>query len=199
MNQPEYQGAIEYARSRMEKELSPELQYHGLEHTFDHVLPAAMRLVEHYELDQAEVLLLRVAVSFHDIGWIEQGTEHEEVSVRIAQEVLPSYGFQPQHIRRITSIIMATRPPQNPTNLLEKIMVDADLDVLGREDFWLRNEDLRAELSLNGQRMSDEEWYWSQLQFLESHCYYTDEARQLRDKGKQIHIAVLKRRLSLSG
>jgi hypothetical protein len=78
------------------------------------------------------------------------------------------------------------------------IVVDADLDVLGRDDFWLRNEDLRAELSLNGHQMSDEEWYRNQLQFLESHEYYTDRARKLRQKGKQTHIEELKRRLDLA-
>jgi len=195
MNQPDYDGAIAYARSRMEKDLAAELQYHGLEHTFDHVLPAAMRLAERYELGQQEVDLLRVAVAFHDIGWIIERTEHEKESVRIAREVLPSYGFQEATIDRIAGIIKATRLPQSPQNLLEQIMVDADLDVLGRKDYWIRNEDLRSELSLNGHRMSDEEWYLNQLQFLESHSYFTDAARQLRDEGKRTHIEELKKRL----
>lgn len=199
MNQPDYEGAIAYARSRMEKELAPELQYHGLEHTFDLVLPAALRLAELYELDQEEIKLLGVAVAFHDIGWIDEGKEHEEVSVRLAWQVLPSYGFAPEQIDQIASMIMATRTPQNPTNLMEKIIADADLDVLGRDDFWLRNEDLRTERSLNGQRMSDVEWYQNQLQFLETHHYHTDGARNLRENGKQTHIAELKRRLDLAG
>ncbi len=199
MIQPDYEGAINYARSRMMRELAPELHYHGLEHTFEHVLPAAMRLAELYDLSQDDILLLKVAVAFHDIGWIDQGKEHEEVSVRIARQILPDYGFLPEQIEQIGSIIMATRSPQSPTDLLEKIVVDADLDVLGRDDFWLRNDDLRAELSLNGHLMSDEEWYRNQLQFLESHEYYTDRARKLREKGKQTHIAELKRRLDLVG
>ena len=76
MNQPDYSGALLYARSRMQKELAPELCYHGLEHTFEHVLPAAMQLAEWYELDQEEVRLLEIAAAFHDIGWIDGGVEH---------------------------------------------------------------------------------------------------------------------------
>ncbi|HET6443821.1 MAG TPA: HD domain-containing protein [candidate division Zixibacteria bacterium] len=199
MNQPDYSGALLYARSRMQKELAPELCYHGLEHTFEHVLPAAMQLAEWYELDQEEVRLLEIAAAFHDIGWIDGGVEHEKEGIRIAREILPSYGFRKDQIDRIAGIIKATRPPQAPQNLLEQIMVDADLDVLGREDYWLRNEDLRSELSLNGHRMSDEEWCLNQLQFLESHNYYTDAARQLRDEGKQTHIEELKKRLDQLG
>jgi uncharacterized protein len=199
MSQPDCKGAIAYARSRMEKELAPELCYHGLEHTFEHVLPAAIQLAEWYELDQEEVRLLEIAAAFHDIGWIDEGVEHEKEGIRIAREILPSYGFRKDQIDRIVGIIKATRPPQAPQNLLEQIMVDADLDVLGREDYWLRNEELRSELSLNGHRMSDEEWHLNQLQFLESHNYYTDAARQLRDEGKQTHIEELKKRLDQLG
>ena len=199
MNQPDYEGAIAYARSRMEKELAPALHYHGLEHTFDLVLPAALRLAELYELDQEEIKLLGVAVAFHDIGWIDEGKEHEEFSVRLAWQVLPSYGFAPEQIDQIASMIMATRTPQNPNNLMEKIIADADLDGLGRDDFWLRNEALRTERSLNGQKTSDREWYQDQLQFLEAHHYHTDEARKLRDKGKQAHIAEMKKHLDQPG
>ena len=195
MNKPDFEGAINYARERMEKELAPELQYHGLEHTFDLVLPAALSLAEQYDLTQEEKGLVGVAVAFHDIGWIDEEEEHEEVSVCIAREVLPGYGFTPEQIDQIASMIIATRTPQNPSSLMEKIIADADLDVLGRDDFWSRNQLLRNERSLNGQKMSDAEWYQNQLEFLESHDYYTDVAQQLRDKGKQTHIRELKKRL----
>ncbi len=198
MNQPDYDGAVAYARSRMEQELAPEMRYHGLRHTFDLVLPAAMRLAKLYDIDQPDIDILKVAAAFHDIGWIVEGNEHEKQGVLIAREVLPSFGFQHDQIDRVAGIIMATRTPQSPKNLLEKIMADADLDVLGREDFWERNQDLRTERSLNGHRMSDEEWYLSQLNFLEVHSYFTDAAKQLRDEDKQTHIEEIKQRLEQS-
>ena len=198
MNQPDYDGAVAYARSRMERELAPELLYHGLSHTYEHVLPAAMRLAERCYLNQQETALLRVAAAFHDIGWIEGRTEHEKEGVRIVRQVLPTFGFQDGHINRIAGIIMATRIPQTPHNLVEQIMADADLDILGREDFWSRNQDLRTERSLTGNPMSDEEWYQHQLQFLESHSYFTEAAKQFRDEGKQTHIKEIEQRLEQS-
>lgn len=198
MNRPDYDGAVEYAFNRMAKELAPELQYHGIMHTFDHVLPAAMRLAAQYKLEQAESELLRVAAAFHDIGWICNGAEHEKTGVKIIREVLPSFGFRNDQIERIAGIIMVTKPPQKPHDLLGEIMVDADLDVLGREDFWLRNHDLREELASHGQQMSDEEWCLNQLEFLQSHCYFTDAAKMLREEGKQKHIEELKQQLQES-
>jgi uncharacterized protein len=198
MNQPDYEGAVAYARSRMEQELAPEMRYHGLGHTFDLVMPAAMRLAKLYDIDQPDIDILKVAAAFHDIGWIVEGDEHEKQGVLIVREVLPSFGFQGDQIDRIAGIIMATRTPQHPQNLVEQIMADADLDVLGREDFWERNQDLRTERSLNGHRMNDEEWYLSQLNFLEVHSYFTDAAKQLRDEGKQTHIEEIKQRLEQS-
>ena len=195
MNHPDYDGAVAYALSRLEQELPPELLYHGVEHTFDHVLPAITRLAEAYDLEQQEKDLLRVAAAFHDIGWIEGGENHEEKGVRIVREVLPSFGFQKDQIDCIAAIIGATGIPQSPHSLLEQIMADADLDILGRDDFWKRNQDLRTERSINGHPMSDQEWLTSQLDFIESHNYFTEAARQLRDEGKKTHINEIKHRL----
>lgn len=195
-NIPDVDGAIEYARRRMERELEPGLTYHNLAHTFNEVLPMTLKLADLHHLDGNEVILLAVAAAFHDIGWIIRGQEHETIGVDIAREVLPAYGFTGKQIERIGEMIMATRLPQNPTNLLEEILVDADMDSLGREDFWIRNEDLRVELALDGKLLTIEQWYWKQLDFLESHTFYTAGARLLRREQKLKNIKELKRRLA---
>lgn len=199
MSQPDVHGAIEYAAGRMARELAPELTYHCLSHTFEDVLPAAMRLADSYGLIDEDRQLLAAAAALHDIGWVIRGHEHERVSAQIAREVLPDLGFSDSQIERIAGIIMATRIPQSPNNLLEQLMADADLDVLGREDFWLRNEEMRSELAQRGHEVSDEEWYRTQIGFLESHTYFTEEARRLRGPRKQMHIREMKKRLAEVG
>ncbi len=74
-------------------------------------------------------------------------------------------------------------------------MTDADLDVLGREDFMLSNERLRRELALLGQEFSDLDWYMRQLKFIQSHSYFTASAHALRDGGQSANIQILKQRL----
>ena len=91
----------------------------------------------------------------------------------------------------VAAMIQATKTPQSPHTLLEQILADADLDILGRDDFWEKNLSLRAELASQDGPVGDEEWYRLQLAFLRSHQYFTSSARTLRDAGKQRHIAEL--------
>jgi uncharacterized protein len=177
----------------MERELGVELTYHSLSHTFDDVLPAAIRLTDLYHLGDLDLALVAVAAAYHDIGWVIQEKNHEAISAGIARQILPTFSFEQEHIESIAGMIMATRLPQSPNNLLEQIVADADLDVLGREDYWSRNDDLRAEMAALGHPRTDEEWNRHQLDFLQSHRYFTEAAILLRREQKQKHLTELKR------
>jgi uncharacterized protein len=188
--------AISYARRCLKQKLIPELTYHNLTHTFEHVLPAAMDLADRCGVTQEEKELLAVAVAFHDIGWIVQGPGHERIGARMARQKLPDFGFTNRHIERITAMILATRLPHRPTCLLERILIDADMTILTRDDFWECNRELRDELEVLGQPLSDRQWYKIQLAFLETHRYFTDVAVAEREQVKQQHILELRRRLA---
>jgi uncharacterized protein len=190
MPEPDYAGAIAYALGRLRAELSPELTYHSVWHTEHDVMPAALRLAQLGELPQAEARLLEVAAAYHDIGWIETSVEHERLGAAIAAQALPPYGFAAESIERIVGMIMATRLPQSPRNLLEEILADADLDMLGREDFLARNRALRQELAALGQVLTDHEWLVGQTKFLQQHVYFTPAARALRSVGQQANMAL---------
>jgi len=133
--------------------------------------------------------LLRTAAYYHDLGFVERSDGHEAISARLAAEVLPRFGYTPAQVEVIRGIILATRYPFEPHTHLESIIVDADLDVLGRDDFWPRNHALRAEReALAGQRSKDEEWYGGQLAFMHAHRYFTASAQNLRQAHKQRHV-----------
>ncbi len=194
--QPDFQAARHYAFERLECELLPQLLYHSAAHTRDDVLPAAERLAAWEQVTGEPLLVLRTAAVYHDLGFIERYEDHEAVSIRIAVEMLPSFGYNSSHVERIVGIIRATRLPQSPSNLLEEIMADADLDILGREDFLSRNHDLRAEAAAFGTVIGETEWYRIQLDFMRTHRYWTAAARTLRDAGKAANIAELDRLLA---
>ena len=187
--------AIAYARQCMEQKLMPELRYHNLTHTFEHVMPAALELADLCGVSQEEKQLLMVAVAFHDTGWIFKGHGHERISAALARKKLPALGFSKRQVDRITSMILATQMPHQPTCLLDSILIDADMAILSRDDFWLCNDELRAELELLGEPLSDSEWYESQLAFLEKHRYFTNVAIAGREQAKQKHILELHQRL----
>ena len=194
MNSQIFEQARRYAIHRLEHELSPALLYHGIAHTRDEVVPAVERLAGLEGIQGESLSLLLTAAWFHDIGYVEQATHHELIGARIAVQVLPSFGYTDGEVEVVRWAILATALPQSPTSLLEEILADADLDVLGREDFMQRNQDLRAELALLGKEFTDTEWYTRQIQFVEQHQYFTASARSSRDMQKSLNIAVLKNR-----
>lgn len=191
MSQPDYDGAIAYALRRLRKELPQKLTYHDLWHTQHDVLPAVARMGAINDVSHEEIRLLEVGAAFHDIGFLQAYEGHEEAGVQIATAVLPAMGFGPLHLDCVASLIRATRLPQTPHNLLEEIMVDADLDVLGRDDFFDRNELLRKELASIGRPFTWQQWQLEQLRFLRQHTYFTPVARALRNEGKRRHIAII--------
>jgi uncharacterized protein len=187
----DFEGAKRYALERLERGLEPRLFYHSLGHTRDDVVPAIERLAAIIGVDAEGRLLLRTAAYFHDIGFVERRADHEQASARIAAEALPVFGYGPEQIATIRGIIMATKLPQSPRTLLEAIMADADLDGLGREDFWTKSHALRVELAAYGTTYTDQEWYDNQLAFVQSHRYFTSAARALRAAQQQQHIGEL--------
>jgi uncharacterized protein len=199
MNSVNFDRAKKYAVDRLRRELPPGLFYHGLEHTRRDVVPAVELLAAMEGIDGELYYLLLTAAWFHDLGFIEERIGHELASARLASEILPDFGYTDAHIKIIKGIIMATVLPQSPGTISEKIMADADLDVLGRDDFMLRNDNLRLELAYFGQEFTDAEWYKEQLKFLEGHTYFTLSARALRDAGKLKNITDLKRLLEKTG
>ncbi len=188
MSHPDFEGAKQYALDRLAREVSPKAHYHSLRHTRDDVLGAAERLAAFEGIEGEERLCLLTAAVFHDLGYLVDPSDHERASARIAQEVLPRYGYTPDQIACITGLILATAFPPQPRTLLECLIADADMDSLGREDFLTTSDALREERAEAGDVVSDEEWYAGQLEFLTRHAYFSRAARALREDGKRRNV-----------
>jgi uncharacterized protein len=196
MDKRSYTQAFEYALAQLEHKLPDFLTYHNYFHTVREVLPAARLLAQECGQPDEDIRLLEIAAVYHDIGYLYDIQDHERAGIKVAQEVLPGFGIDSTEIEAITSMILATRLPSQPTTLLEQILADADLFVLGGEDFFKRSEDLRRELAARGQAHSLQEWFEIQLAFMEEHTYFTPAAARLCHAGKQKNIQELKRLLA---
>jgi uncharacterized protein len=199
MKLPDLDRARDYALHRLERELPVALTYHTLAHTRDDVVPAAERLAALEGITGEGLLLVLTAALYHDLGFVEKPQDHEATSARLAAQVLPRFGYRPTQVRAVQGMILATHIPQRPHTPLEEIVADADLDVLGRNDFWARNGALRAEMEALGGAMTDEAWYRGQLGFLRAHRYFTASARALRQAGKERHMAEMEALLAQCG
>ena len=176
-----------YILSRLETEFKPCFYYHNLDHTLD-VCDATLRLAKLEGVDKHYTIILETAAVLHDIGMLDDYKEHEAASVKVAQTILPDFDYSQKEIDEISSLIMATRIPQDASTLGEKIICDADLDYLGREDFFMIAHRLRCEWNCQGRIFSLKEWYTMQSSFLMKHHYFTRSAIQLRETTKQFHL-----------
>jgi class 3 adenylate cyclase len=172
---------------KLEKELPGYLYYHNVKHTVDVV--TEVELIGWGEgCTDEEILLLKTAGLFHDAGHTIDYDNHELYGTRLAREILPKYNYSPEHIEQICSLIMATRMPPKPTNLLEKIICDSDLDYLGRSDFIPVSNTLYEELRAQNKMGSLNDWNKIQVKFITGHQYFTKTARSLREVNKQLQI-----------
>lgn len=177
--------AAAYARQRLESELPSELRYHGAHHTIDDVVPAARRLADAHELSPEDRMILLTAAWYHDLGFIERYDQNEVFAVKIAQASLGEFGYTPEQIERVGRVILATELSRTPTTLLEEIMVDADLDSLGRTDMVTVGLSLRREEEIfRAKYLSDEAWFREEIGFLRTHRYHTLPQRRYRNPGK---------------
>lgn len=187
----DFKGAKKYILNRLEKELKPNLYYHGIHHTID-VYEASIKIAELENLSQEEKVLVNTAALYHDSGFIYQYEHNEEVAVKLTEVVLPRFGYNEKAVKTIGDIILTTRITARPQTLLEKIMSDADYDYLGRNDVQQIAETLHRELNEYGFKFDAREWNEMQIKFLEKHSYYTESSLQLRRPKKLEYYYFLK-------
>jgi hypothetical protein len=172
---------------KLEKELPKGLYYHNVKHTVDVV--TEVELIGWGEgCSDEEILLLKTAALFHDAGHTVAYDNHEHHGTLLAREMLPAYNYTPEQIERICSIIMSTKLPPKPKDLLENIICDSDLDYLGRSDFIPVSNTLYEELKEMNKMGSLNEWNKLQVKFISGHQYFTKTARSLREVNKQLQI-----------
>ena len=78
---------------------------------------------------------------------------------------------------------------------MEEIICDADLDYLGRDDFFKIGNYLYDELSMYGLINNENEWNKLQERFLEGHHYFTTSAITLRKGKKDEYLAQIKEKI----
>jgi hypothetical protein len=74
-------------------------------------------------------------------------------------------------------------------------MCDADLDYLGRMDFFDISQTLKQEWMEFGLISSDQEWNQKQVIFFQQHHYFTRTAQQQREALKNQHLMELQKLL----
>lgn len=186
-----FEAVRHFFLSKLERDLPQHLTYHSIHHVYD-VLGACQSIAEMEQITGDHLLILQTAALLHDAGFTIQSQGHEDFSCKIAQSTLPAFGYRNDQISQICEIIMATRIPQQPQSHLGEILADADLDYLGRDDFFVISDLLFEEMKYSGIVKEKNEWNLLQLRFFEQHHYFTKTSIHLRSAKKQEHYNYIK-------
>jgi predicted metal-dependent HD superfamily phosphohydrolase len=170
-----------------------QLSYHNLVHT-ESVVANAVKIASHYQLDDRDTFIVVTSAWFHDIGYCYgEATGHEQIGSDMAAKFLREDGIDDSVVNEVMGCIRATIWPQNPQNLLQQIVCDADLFHLGTTEFSEWNKLVRKEAEQrSGKKIDKSEWRRSTIKLLETHRYQTDYCRDLLDGQKKKNLEKLK-------
>lgn len=195
MTESGFQQLKEAILFKLHEGLDPRLTYHSIAHTQDVLQQAERIAISEKVADNRVLLLIKIASLFHDAGFLHTYKGHEEKSCDMVYEFLDPGQFDKRELLMIRNMILATKLPQTPKTLPEKIICDADLDYLGRDDFDIISDCLKREFLAYEIVRSQREWEERQIQFFESHVYFTQTSIQERCPVKSKYLEKLKRKL----
>jgi len=184
-----------YSFAKTYMETNTNHPYHNWDHAKDvghSVLRLAKKEGEAAGIESEERFLLLTAALLHDVYFVVGGTHNEEISAKLAEMVLPKYGYKDYQTAIVADLIRATKLPTNPQNLLEQMICDADVDNIGRPDAFEKGKALQKELGIE----DTGKWYKGQLAFFKSKIFYTPSARADRAQGLQKNIKYLEQVVS---
>ena len=191
-----FEGAKKFILEKLGRELDPRLTYHSISHTLD-VCESAVRIARLEGIQENNIVLLQTAALFHDSGMLITYKGHEEASVKIIQDVLPSFNYTKDEITIIEGMILNTKLPQAAWEKMGMILCDADLDYLGRDDYFLISHQLKYEWDvLAFYPTTLKEWYELQLKFVGNHKYFTQSAVSTREETKQKNLSQVREIMS---
>ena len=189
-NQELLEQTKEFARNEMSFGAMAKLPYHNFEHVLD-MTDVARRYAEMEEVSPEASFLIQTAGYLHDVIYVVGAQDNEERSSELGAGFLRASGYNESEIGTVEGLILATKVPTEPRNLYQQILVDADVDNLGRWDFFDRTEKLRQEFGVANQV----DWYKGTVKFMDGHEYYTQSAKSLRDEGFKLNLLELERRI----
>lgn len=182
----------EFATTLLKHRLSEKLYFHNITHTLE-VVQATSEIGVNSALSKEELEIVLIAAWFHDLGYSDKYKDHEYESANIAFIFLTITGIDEIIIEHIISCILATKYPQKPLSLLEKVICDADLYHFSRPDYKQHEQALKKEWEANLNLIyTDKEWDIINYDMLKDHVYWTSYGKTVLQLKKEENIKKLK-------
>ena len=187
--------ATEHVSNIILQKLPKGMVYHNLDHTKE-VVETTEEIGRSSGISNSELEILLLAAWFHDTGITEVYNNHEEKSAEIAKEFLLRNNYPLEKSEKVYNLILVTKMPQSPKNLLEQIICDADISHIGRKGFNTRSQLLRAEWEiLQNNKISDIDWLKNNIEFVAGNKFYTKYAKENFEEQRLTNLAKLQKKL----
>jgi len=186
-----------YVRQLLIDKLPKEYYYHDLNHTVE-VVDTAKIIALNSGLTDSDIESVLIASWFHDSGLVEVYNGHEDVSVTNAEVFLSGLTRSRKQINLIKSIILATKMPHTPVNILEEIISDADISHMGKDIFDARSSQLRMEWEfVYNKKYTNSEWLEININFLRENVFFTNYCKNNMNETRLKNLKIYTQRLQL--
>ncbi|MBC35771.1 MAG: hypothetical protein CL663_07010 [Bacteroidetes bacterium] len=175
-----------FVKEFLEGNAPDELLFHNFTHT-QNVLKYAETIGQESKLNDHDLNVVRIAALFHDVGYINSFEQHENEGVKIVEDYLKARDIDQNDIDKVQACILATKLPQSPKSLLEKVICDADFMHLAAEDYTEQMEMLRLEInSIEKGKLSKKLFDIESLKMFNKHYYHTEYGQTVLQPLKEI-------------
>ena len=185
--------AAEFVQSFLSKHLSDKFTFHNLEHT-KYVVEKAEYIAKNIGLTDEEIILVKIAAWFHDIGYAIDLENHERIGAEKAEGFLREKGINDEKINRIKNCILATKITARPKDIIEKVICDADFSHMAEDDYFDRIEKMRQEWKNHSfKKVSKRKFFEKSEELFEKYPYYTEFAQKELGPKKKKNLEKIKK------
>jgi len=187
ISEPEVLDISNFVKELLIKNLSDNFSFHNFDHA-NYVAEKSEFIGKKCGLDESDINLIKASAWFHDTGYTIDPNNHEEESIKIAEEYFINKNFSEEIIEQVKKCIISTKITEIPEDNLSKVLCDADLMHLTEDDYFERVNKMRKEWkNLSGEKIGKRNFYKTSLNFFKKHDFYTDYGKtELYPKKEQI-------------
>jgi class 3 adenylate cyclase len=189
MQKIKLQDVEEYVIKLFDEEAPPDLYFHNSA-LAKSVCNQVDLLSNAEQLPDEDYIRLRLAAMFLFTGYVSDYEKSADASCRLAEEVMPGYGFSNEDLVKTKQMILNSNTGRQES-VADRILFDARFDYLGRVDYIRLIEKLLKEETEYGKVTDRKSWIQDQRKLLSGHEFLTRTAKLLRSINSDEQVAAL--------
>jgi class 3 adenylate cyclase len=189
MQKIKLQDVEESVIKMFDEEAPPDLYFHNSS-LLKNVCAQVDLLSNAEQLNDEDYIRLKLAAMFLFTGYISDYENSAAASCRLAEEMMPGYGFSDEDLQKTKQLIMNSNSGHQES-LSDKILFDSRFDYLGRIDYVRLIEKLLKEETQYGKAADKKAWVQDQRKLLSKNEFLTGTAKLLRSVSSDEQMAAL--------